>query len=320
MSLWRHNINRKTVENTGLNSVVSNKFGRFVNKDGTANIQFVNKTIFQRHSVYHYLINIPGWKFIFFIFAYYAIINFIFALIYYWFCLDHLAGLIQGSPLENFEEAYFFSSQTLTTVGYGRVSPVGLPTNTIASTEALIGILTLALVTGLLYGRFVKPRAYIRFTKQAVIAPFKEGRGLMFRLAPIKGATLSEVEVKITGSLMLEENGKRVNKYVDLPLQFNTLTTLYLTWTVVHPINEDSPIHGMTLEELDKAEFEMIVFVKAFDEDFSNTVIARTSYHVDEITNGAKFIPVYIDSAELQTTVVDMTKFDSFNPTPEAAL
>lgn len=69
MSLWRHNINRKTVENTGLNSVVSNKFGRFVNKDGTANIQFVNKTIFQRHSVYHYLINIPGWKFIFFYFC-----------------------------------------------------------------------------------------------------------------------------------------------------------------------------------------------------------------------------------------------------------
>lgn len=311
---------KKDVANTGLNSSATTKYARFINKDGSPNIRWQGAGILHRYSVYHFLINISNWKFILLIFGYYMLINLIFAVIYYIFCQNHLLGLIKGTPFETFEEVYFFSSQTLTTVGYGRISPQGLVTNTIASTEALIGILTLAIITGLLYGRFVKPKAYIRYSDNAVIAPFQDGKGLMFRLLPIKNARLSEVKVQLTASMMVEENGKTINKYYNLPLQFGTINSLYLSWTVVHPINEDSPIWGMSMEDLVKADFEFIIYLKAFDEDFSNTVISHTSYTYEDILNGHKFIPMYLDSPDGEGTIIDVRKLNEYIETPESRI
>lgn len=315
-----HMPRKKDIVNTGLNSRATTKYARFINKDGSPNVVWRGSGILDRYSIYHYLINIPNWKFIILIFGYYMLINLLFAGIYYVFCQNHLLGLIKGTTFETFEEVYFFSSQTLTTVGYGRISPEGLLTNTIASTEALIGILTLAIITGLLYGRFVKPKAYIRYSDKAVIAPFQEGNGLMFHLLPIKNARLSEVVVKLTASMMIEENGKTINKYYTLPMQFNTINSLYLSWTIVHPINEDSPIWGMSQQELEEADFEFMVYLKAYDEDFSNTVISRTSYTYDEILNGAKFVPMYYDSEEGEGTIIDASKLNETMETPESRI
>lgn len=315
-----HTPRKKDIVNTGLNSRATTKYARFINKDGSPNVVWRGSGIFDRYSIYHYLINISNWKFIILIFGYYMLINLLFAGIYYVFCQNHLLGLIKGTPFETFEEVYFFSSQTLTTVGYGRISPEGLLTNTIASTEALIGILTLAIITGLLYGRFVKPKAYIRYSDKAVIAPFQDGKGLMFRLLPIKNARLSEVVVQLTASMMIEENGKTINKYYTLPMQFNTINSLYLSWTIVHPINEDSPIWGMSQQELEEADFEFMVYLKAYDEDFSNTVISRTSYTYDEILNGAKFVPMYYDSEEGEGTIIDASKLNDYTEAPESRI
>lgn len=177
---------------------------------------------------------------------YYTLINFAFAIIYYLFCVPKLAGLIQGTGFETFEETFFFSAQTLTTVGYGRISPIGLFTNIVASLEALIGILTLALVTGLLYGRFVRPKAFVRFSHHALIAPYKDGKSLMFRLTPIKNATLSEVQIHVSCSMMENVDGNKISKYYELPLQMNLIHTLFISWTVVHPINEDGGLYGLS--------------------------------------------------------------------------
>lgn len=315
-----HKPGKKDIDNTGLNSRATTKYARFINKDGSPNVVWRGAGILDRYSIYHFLINIPNWKFILLIFGYYMLINLLFAGIYYVGCQNHLLGLIKGTPFETFEEVYFFSSQTLTTVGYGRISPEGLLTNTIASTEALIGILTLAIITGLLYGRFVKPKAYIRYSDNAVIAPFRDGKGLMFRLLPIKNARLSEVVVQLTASMMIEENGKTINKYYSLPMQFNTINSLYLSWTIVHPINEDSPIWGMNMRELEEADFEFMIYLKAYDEDFSNTVISRTSYTYEEILNGTKFIPMYYDSEEGEGTIIDTSKLNEVMETPESRI
>ncbi|MNS15368.1 Inward rectifier potassium channel Kirbac3.1 [compost metagenome] len=315
-----HKPGKKDIDNTGLNSRATTKYARFINKDGSPNVVWRGSGLLDRYSIYHFLINIPNWKFILLIFGYYMLINLLFAGIYYIGCQNHLIGLIKGTTFETFEEVYFFSSQTLTTVGYGRISPEGLLTNTIASTEALIGILTLAIITGLLYGRFVKPKAYIRYSDNAVIAPFQDGKGLMFRLLPIKNARLSEVVVTLTASMMIEENGKTINKYYSLPMQFNTINSLYLSWTIVHPINEDSPIWGMNMQELEEADFEFMVYLKAYDEDFSNTVISRTSYTFEEILNGTKFIPMYYDSEEGEGTIIDASKLNNYTETPESRI
>ncbi|RQO31578.1 Ion transport 2 domain protein [Taibaiella sp. KBW10] len=315
-----HSPKKKNIDNTGLSTNATVKYARFINKDGTPNVVHQGANILDRYSIYHFLINISNWKFILLIFGYYMLINLLFAGIYYIFCLDHLIGLIKGTAFETFEEVYFFSSQTLTTVGYGRISPEGLVTNTIASTEALIGILTLAIITGLLYGRFVKPKAYIRFSDRAVIAPFQDGKGLMFRMVPIKNARLSEISVQVTASMMVEENGKTINKVFALPLQFSTINILYLGWTVVHPINNDSPIWGMSFADLEVVDFEFMIYLKAYDEDFSNTVISRTSYTYDEIVNGAKFVTMYYDSTEGAGTIIDMKKLHDYTETPESRI
>lgn len=315
-----HSPTKKNIDNTGLSTNTTAKYARFINKDGTPNVVRQGAGLFDRYSIYHFLINISNWKFLLLIFSYYMLINLLFAGIYFIFCQNHLIGLIKGTAFETFEEVYFFSSQTLTTVGYGRISPEGLITNTIASTEALIGILTLAIITGLLYGRFVKPKAYIRFSDHAVIAPFRDGKGLMFRMVPIKNARLSEISIQVTASMMVEENGKMINKVFALPLQFSTINILYLGWTVVHPINSDSPIAGMSFEDLEQIDFEFMIYLKAYDEDFSNTVIARTSYTYDEIINGAKFIPMYYDSPEGAGTLLDIRKLNDYTDSPESRI
>ena len=300
------------VDNTGLSSSRNGHKSRFVNQDGTYNIRKKGAGLFSRYSVYHFLINLSALKFAFLIFGFYTFINFLFAGIYYFFCIEHLLGIVVGTPLETFEEAYFFSSQTLTTVGYGRISPVGLVTNTVASFEALIGILTLAIITGLLYGRFVKPKAYVRFSKQALIAPFKGGKALMFRLMPIKNARLSDVLVHLTLGLMVEENGQKQLRYFTLPLQFNTINSLILNWTVVHPIDDKSPLWGLEMEDFVAADFELMVYLKAFDEDFSNTVIARTGYTYKELISNAKFDPMFYEDESTSTTVIDLNKLSDF--------
>jgi inward rectifier potassium channel len=313
MALRKRIQDRKSIDNTGLGSAVSSKYARFVNPDGTPNVINKGVPLFERFSIYSYLINIPNWKFVVLIFAFYTFINFLFAVIYYWFCIPHLQGIVVSTPTETFEEAFFFSSQTLTTVGYGRISPVGLITNIIASFEAFIGILTLAIITGLLYGRFVKPKAYLRFSKMALIAPFKEGKALMFRITPIKKARLSEISVQFSASMMLEENGKMMNKYYPLNLQFSSINSLYTVWTIVHPITEDSPLYNLSFADIVDADFEAVVFVKAFDEDYSNTVIARSSYTYHEIINGAKFQQAIFESEEGEGTIVDMGKLNSYD-------
>lgn len=301
---------KRKIDNSGFTTSAGKKSARFINKDGTANVHFKGLTFLDSINVYQYLINVSNLTFIIWVMAFYTVINCFFALIYYLFCLDNLSGLIKGSALENFEEAYFFSSQTLTTVGYGRVSPVGLFTNTVASLEALIGILTLAIITGLLYGRFVKPRAYIRFSQNALIAPFKGGKALMFRIAPFKNARLAEVNVSVTCSMLVEEDGKLNPRYFQLPLQFDNINSLYISWTVVHPIDEESPLYNLSAIELAEADCEIMIFIKAFDEDFSNTVMARSSYTANEIIEGAKFVPIFSD--ELHGTVVEPSKLNKY--------
>ena len=304
----------KNIDNSGFGTSVTEKYARFINKDGSHNVIHVGRPIKERNSLYSKLINISWWKFLALVFIFYFFINFVFALIYYFFCIPNLMGLIQGSNWQNFQEVYFFSAQTLTTVGYGRISPVGIFTNTIAASEALIGILTLAINTGLLYGRFVKPKAHLKFSHNAIIAPFKENTALMFRLAPIKNASLSNMMVRVTVSLMLKENGKLINKFFNLPLQINTLDTFVTTWTIVHPIDEQSPLWKMNFDEMTNKDLEILVYVRAYDEDFSSTVVKRTSYTHEEVIFGAKFKPAFYEDPNGKGSIVEHHKLNEFEP------
>ena len=259
------------------------------------------------------MLALPRWKFFSIIFIFFIAINIFFAIIYNIIGIEHLGGLVANTPFQKFAEAFFFSCQTFTTVGYGRINPVGYLTSTIASFEALLGLLSFALATGLLYGRFAKPKAYLRFSENALIAPFQNITALMFRVAPYKNTTLLDAEAKVNLAMTIEEDGKMVNKFFPLTLEFSTLNALTLNWTLVHPINEASPLYKFKEEDLVNTKGELLVFIKAFDDMFSNTVVARTSYIFSEVIYGAKFKPMFKTSSDNKRTILHLDKLDSFD-------
>ena len=314
MALLRKiNTKAKAEINTGFGANTSDYGGRFVNKDGRPNIEKRGVSFIERMSWYHTLLQMPRWKFLLLLLGFYAGLNLIFATIYYAIGIENLEGIIADNALEEFGEAYFFSAQTFTTVGYGRISPHGFAASSIAAVEALVGLLSFAIATGLFYGRFSKPKAYMRFSENAVIAPFKDGIALMMRVATFKNNNLSDVEAKVSAGLMIEENGKMSNKFFQMELEYSKVNTLSLSWTIVHPINEESPFYKFTAADFENTNGEIIVYLKAFDDMFSNTVVDRTSYTLKEIIMGAKFVPMYHRDEENKRTVLDLEKINTFN-------
>jgi Inward rectifier potassium channel C-terminal domain/Inward rectifier potassium channel transmembrane domain len=318
--LRKINSKAKTDTNTGYGTNAADYGGRFINKSGQPNIEKRGISYFERISWYHTMLTIPRWKFMLLIFLFFIGVNLVFAIIYYAIGVDHLNGMITTTPLEKFGEAFFFSAQTFTTVGYGRVNPTGFTASAVSSLQALLGLLSFAVVTGLLYGRFSRPKAYLKFSDNALIAPFKDGVALMLRLAPYKNTSLTDAEAKLTLGMMVEENGKASNKFFPLELELEKINALTLSWTLVHPITENSPFYKFTAEDFANTSGEIIVFVKAFDDMFSNTVVARSSYTFKEVVVGAKFIPMYQRSADGASTILHLDKLNSHNDVDVAAL
>jgi inward rectifier potassium channel len=251
-------------------------------------------------------------KFLLCIVLFFISVNILFANIYLWVGIEHLNGMVATTPAEKFGEAFFFSAQTFTTVGYGRVNPTGFLTSFIAALEALSGLMCFAVVTGLIYGRFARPRAYIRYSKNVLFVPFKGGIALMFRIVPYTKNYLVNVEARITIAMRIEEDGVMKTKFFNLPLEIARATTLIQNWTLVHMINEESPLFGLTKTDIENAQSEILVFVQGFDESFSNTVISRESYGYENFKYGAKFSPMYNPSTDGSKTVLHLDKLDDY--------
>jgi inward rectifier potassium channel len=310
--LKRLNSKVKSVDNTGFGSNSSMYGGRLFNKDGSPNLKKTGIPFLERISWYHTMLEMSRVKFLFIIFLTYLVINIFFAIVYLAVGIEKLSGMSVETPLEKFGEAFFFSAQTFTTVGYGRLSPTGFLMSFIASSEALIGLLSFAVATGLMYGRFSRPQAFVKFSENAVLAPFKDIVAVMFRMVPYKNNNLSEAEVKMMIAMTMEENGAVTNKFFPLSLEISKVNSMPLNWTVVHPISEASPFYGLSKEDLVNANAEILVFFQAFDDTFSSTVMDRTSYRAEEIIFGAKFNSMYYKDAKHGRTVLDVSLLNSF--------
>lgn len=310
------NNKAKTDENSGFGTNANSYGGRFVNKNGTANIEKRGMNLLRRISWYHTMIDMPNWKFMFILFSFYIVINFIFAVLYYAIGIQHLDGIAQSqSVLTQFGQAYFFSAQTFTTVGYGHISPTGFLTSALSAAEALIGLLSFAIATGLFFGRFSKPTAFLKFSYNALISPYKEQKALMIRVVPFKNTNFTDAKAKITLGMSVEENGARTNKFYTLDLELDRINALSLSWTLVHAITEESPLYNFTEEDFKKTHGEILVFITTFDDMFSNTVAARTSYTFNEIIYGAKFETMYNRSKDGTKTILYLDKLNQYHTT-----
>ena len=308
------NTKAKSDENTGFGTNSGSYGGRFINKDGSANIERKGLNFFERTSWYHTLIEMPRFKFFAIIVGFYIIINFIFACLYYIVGLEFLNGIDpDGTEFEKFGKAYFFSAQTFTTVGYGHISPNGFLTSLLSASEALIGLLSFAIATGLFFGRFSKPKAFLKFSHNILVAPYKDGKALMLRTTPFKNTNFTDTEAKITLGMQLEENGKIVNKFYQLELELSRINALTLSWTLVHPITENSPLYGFSKEDFKSLKGEFLIFIKTFDEMFSTTVVANTSYTFGELVYGAKFQMMFHENEDKSKTILNLHKLNVFD-------
>jgi inward rectifier potassium channel len=316
MAILRRSRNLKSETNTGFGTNSSSTGGRFFNRDGNPNVIKKGLGILDRYSWYHTMLDMKRGKFILLLFSIYIFINLLFAGIYYIIGIDHLGGVQKGSTWRNFTEVFFFSAQTFTTVGYGRISPIGFWASAVSTFEAFLGLLSFALATGLFYGKFSRPRAYIKFSSHALISPYKDGRALMFRMVPIKNNDLTDVEVKATLAISTEENGRIVDKFYTLDLELSKITVLALSWTIVHPIIETSPLYGLSHEEMMNMDIEVMIFVRGYDTVFANSVIARTSYVSNEFIIGGKFKMMYGPNDDKSKTILDLDKLNDYDKVP----
>lgn len=310
--LKKINSKAKTDSNTGFGANATSYGGRFITKSGNANVKKTGIGFFDSISWYHTMVNIPRWKFMLIIVSFYFVVNFCFASMYYMIGVEHLKGISATTSLDKFGQAFFFSIQTYTTVGYGHISPSGFLTSFLAAVEALFGLLSFAIATGLFYGRFSMPKAFLMFSENALIAPFGNGTALMIRLSPFKNTNLTDAEAKMTLGMTIEENGKLINKFYNLDLELSKVNALTLSWTLVHPITESSPLYNLTQDDFQNITGEILVFIKVFDDMFSTTVVKRTSYSFSEVVFGAKFLPMFSRSTDDNRTLLHIDKLNLF--------
>jgi inward rectifier potassium channel len=305
-------------DNTGFGVNPNGYGGRFINRDGSFNLRREGKPFWDRFNIYQVMLSMPLMKFILTILIFFISINLIFTGLYFSVGAEQLQGVIGQSFWQKFKEIYFFSTETFTTVGYGRVNPVGDGANVIAALEAMCGFLSFAIATGLIYGRFSRPVAHVVFSDNALIGPYRNGKGLMFRFAGYKERhALTDVEVQVNLALLENEDGKLVYKFYDLPLERKRIENLPMNWTVVHQIDENSPLLGLTEEDMKNSDVEIYVLIRGFDDVYANLVIKRTSYTYDEIKLNRKFVPMYRESENGRTTILELHKLNTSIPVTE---
>lgn len=280
------------VTNTGFGEDSSSAFNRIINSDGSYNIR-KKGTAIKWKDTYKYLIEISWLRFFGVIIGFYLILNLLFTFLYWCVGLDSITGIDHANG-SVFMQAFFFSVQTFTTVGYGVMSPTGFLTQIISSIEAFTGFLSFSLMTGLLYGRFSKPVAKILFSSNAAIAPYKDITSFQIKLANERDNVLLDVNAKMILVFdKAEPNGESKKQYFRLPLEISEISLLPLSWTVVHPINEESPFYNKTMEDIKQLNAEVLVMISGYDEVFSQVVNARTSYYHPEILWNWKFKKIF---------------------------
>ena len=259
--------------------------------------------------LYHQLLVMSWRKFLLTIALFYFGLNVIFAVIY----VITGTGIANAKP-GSFKDAYFFSIQTLSTVGYGSMYPNTFISQSIVSVEIFIGLLCLAVLTGLMFARFSKPTARVLFSEVAVICPFDGIPTLMFRAANQRNNRILEAQVKV--SLMRDEitqEGHQLRRFYDLPLMRSQTPVFGLSWLIMHPIDENSPFYQKTPEELNEKGIELWISLTGLDETFSQTIHTRYAYSIDHILWNQRFVDIFSQDEQGQW-FIDLSKMHETQP------
>lgn len=294
----------------GFGSVISRESRqRLLNRDGSFNVVREGLGPFETLAPYHALLTIPWPGFLGVVALLYLGLNLLFAVLFVACGPTALAG--PGSHMlgGRFSQAFFFSVQTFATIGYGQIGPNGFAANALVTVEALVGLMYQALATGLLFARFARPTASILFSRQAVVAPYGSMRAFEFRIANRRRRNeIVQLEAQVLYTAFeTDSEGRRIRRYHPLALERNKVTFFPLSWTIVHPLDETSPLAGKSREDLEREEAEILVLLTGVDETFEQTVHARTSYRPEEIVWNARFQSVFRSPAASRGVAIDVS-------------
>lgn len=304
----------KRREDLGFGTKTTSTQARLVLKNGDFNVKKIGQTWVSNLNLYHRLITMHWLAFGLLIILFYFLLNLVFATFYVIIGVENLGGIMPYDTMSPFWQAFFFSSQTLTTVGYGHINPSGYWTSFIAAIEALLGLMSFAIMTGLLYGRFARPQPKIKFSSKILVAPYLNINGLMFRMVNEKSNQLLNVESGMIFSKNEETPTGTKRKYYPLELERSKIKFLSLSWTVVHPITEESPLFQQTPESLAACDAEILVTVEGINDTYSDPIYARHSYLYNEVVWGAKFNDIIM--AEGTAYSIDIRKVGEYKYAP----
>ena len=261
-----------------------------INDDGSSNVVHVNRKK-GISDLYAYFLDISWGHFFLLIIFTYTLINVFFGLLYVGIGIEQITKP-KGTFFENFLNGFFFSAQTLTTVGYGGIAPKGITANFIAAFEAMIGLLSFSFITGLLYGRFSKPKANLRFSDNLILRDFKNERAIMFRLMNKRKTVMIEPEIKVTLSISSKNKKGIYNRdFYTLNLEREKIMYLPTVWTIVHTIDEKSPLQKYSDEEITKLDAFLYILISYHEESFAQKVYQIYSYDFDDLKRDVKYVP-----------------------------
>src|SRR5438552_13512939 len=269
---------------------------RLLNRDGSFNVVRDALDPLSSLSLYHWLLTISWPRFLAFISGSYIIVNVFFAVAFLLLGPDALQSSTGDFAGTAFYRAFFFSVDTFATIGYGNIIPVGVVPNTLVTIEALLNIVGVALATGLMFARFSRPSARIIYSRNAIVAPYRDKTALEFRIANARTSQLIDVRVQAILTKIERVNGSTIRKFYELELERNRVVFFPLSWTVVHPISPESPMWGLKHADLMEADAELLVLLIGTDENLSQIVHSRSSYEAGEIVWGAKFVNMFMRS------------------------
>ena len=309
MSTTAPPLTREETRDLGFGSVVSQEQQiRLLNRDGSFNVARRGYSFWDALSGYHELVTMSWIKFYSIVFAIFMVANALFGALY----LACGPGSIVNPATHGdatWKDIFFYSVQTISTIGSNTFVANGVAANTVQAIELLMGLMGFAVIAGLVFARFSRPTARILFSQYAVVAPYRGITAFEFRVANGRNNQMIEVSAKVLFTRFENVDGKLLRKYYLLPLERDNVTFFPLAWTVVHPIDDQSPLKGLSREELIASNAEFLILMQGIDETFAQNVHSRSSYRTEEIVWGAKFADVFAGMKERNLTV-DMRKFN----------
>jgi len=283
---------------------------RLINPDGTFNIERRGVTT---ANLYEWTLSLSWLKIIVFFMLTFFATNSFFGLIFMLLGPESVNGLQEGSWFQQYVGMVHFSTQTFTTVGYGHMSPNGNAASILAAIVAFIGLISFAILTGLSFAKFSKPTSHILFSKNLLLAPnpnAEHNRSLQFRVVNTTKSQIINLEARVTLAWLEKVEGRMRRRFKRLDLELNNIHLFPLNWTIVHNLDEESPLHGMSAQMMKDHQMEILILMKGFDDTYSQIIHSKRSYNCSDLVEGARFVPMYDNTKD--TTILDLSRLDDY--------